>query len=567
MYSAPIEQMDVTLRAMTTSGNMGQESAEVLTQCARLAERVWAKSNREGDRIGARLDLAHAHSRVELPASFTESFSAFVDGGWQGISHAPEHGGAGLAAPIVALCREMFNSANLSLALLPVLADGVVEALEANGTDGQRRMYVDNLVSGKWAGAMDLTEPQAGSDLSKIQTRAEPMVDDNGCFRLFGQKIFITYGEHSLTENIIHLVLAKTLGAPEGVKGISMFICPKFLVNEDGSLGNRNDIKCISIEEKLGLHGSPTCTLQFGDGAGAIGSLVGEIGRGLEYMFIMMNSARFQVAVQSLGVAEAAYQKAAAYAAERVQGRDRISGQSVPIEQHADVQRMLVHMRSLVSGARALIVHAADLREREHANPAFQKEYDWLIPVLKGWCTEMAQEVTYTAVQVFGGMGFIEETGIAQFARDARILPIYEGTNGIQAIDLCDRKTQRDHGLTASAVLARVFDVCTRMEASECPKICACAIEFRRATESATDALATMLQLVPGAGSAAVPFLRLMGTLLCGYGLAQLALNGECPSVQLQTTQVINLVYFSDHLLPAVHAHAHAVRYGTRFLD
>jgi 3-(methylthio)propanoyl-CoA dehydrogenase len=378
------------------------------------------------------------------------------------VQHAVEFGGQGLPKLIGTPCIEMLNAANLSFALCPLLTDGAIEALMVAGTQAQQDQYVPNLISGKWTGTMNLTEPQAGSDLAMVRSRAVRQPD--GTYRVTGQKIYITYGEHDMAENIVHLVLARTPEAPEGVKGISLFIVPKILVNADGSLGKRNDVWCQSIEHKLGIKASPTAVLLYGDGKGdvgvgedgkpgAIGYLIGEENRGLEYMFVMMNAARFAVGMQGVAVADRAYQKAVGYARDRVQSRD-VAGSSGPVSiiHHPDVRRMLMTQRSLTEGARALAYVAAAASDAGHyaAESEVRKTnmavYEYLVPIVKGFSTEMSLEVTSLGVQVHGGMGFIEETGAAQYYRDARILTIYEGTTAIQANDLIGRKTVRDCG-------------------------------------------------------------------------------------------------------------------------
>ena len=383
--------------------------------------------------------------------------------------HPVEFDGQGLPKLIATPCIEMLNAANMSFALCPLLTDGAIEALLTAGTDEQKQLYVPKLVSGEWTGTMNLTEPQAGSDLALVRTRAEPQGD--GTFKLFGTKIFITYGEHDMAKNIVHLVLARTPGAPDGVKGISLFIVPKFLVNADGSLGARNDVHCVSIEHKLGIKASPTAVLQFGDHGGAIGKLVGEENRGLEYMFIMMNAARFAVGLQGIAVAERAYQKAVAFAKDRVQCRpvDGSAKQPVAIIHHPDVRRMLMTMRSQTEAARALAYVAAAHCDVAHQHPdeaaraQHQAIYEFLVPVVKGWRTELSIDVTSLGVQVHGGMGFIEETGAAQHYRDARIFTIYEGTTAIQANDLIGRKTVRDGGATRMSIIAQMDATMARL--------------------------------------------------------------------------------------------------------
>ncbi len=391
-----------------------------------------------------------------------DAFAQFAAGGWQGLQHPPEFGGQGLPKTIGAACIEMLNSANLSFALCPLLTDGAIEALLTAGTPEQQATFIPKMISGEWTGTMNLTEPQAGSDLAMVRTRAEPQPD--GSFKIFGTKIYITYGDHDMAKNIVHLVLARVAGAPEGVKGISLFIVPKHHVNADGTLGARNDVQCVSIEHKLGIKASPTAVLQFGDHGGAVGHLIGQENRGLEYMFIMMNAARYAVGVQGIAVAERAYQKAVAYAKERVQSRpvDGSLPGSAPIIHHPDVRRMLMTMRAFTEGCRAMAITAAAAFDAAHRHPDAdvrrqnQAFYEFMVPLVKGFSTEMSLEVTSLGVQVHGGMGFIEETGAAQYYRDARILPIYEGTTAIQANDLVGRKTARDGGQTAKGIAGQI---------------------------------------------------------------------------------------------------------------
>ena len=395
----------------------------MLEECARFNEGVLVPLNAEGDKAPSSFE----DGGVTTTPGFKDAYEQFAEGGWQGLQHPPDFGGQGLPKTIGAACIEINNSANLSFALCPLLTDGAIEALLTAGSDELKQRYLPRMVSGEWTGTMNLTEPQAGSDLALVRTRAEPQAD--GSYKVFGTKIFITYGEHDMAENIVHLVLARVTGAPEGVKGISLFVVPKFMVEADGSLGARNDVHCVSIEHKLGIKASPTAVLQFGDHGGAVGYLVGEENRGLDYMFIMMNAARYAVGVQGIAVAERAYQLAAAYAKERVQGRpvDGSMPGAGPIIHHPDVKRMLLTMRSIIEGCRARR-SAAAAYDHAHAEPdAAQRKrsqafYEFLVPLVKGFSTEMSLEVTSLGVQVHGGMGFIEETGAAQYLRDARIL-------------------------------------------------------------------------------------------------------------------------------------------------
>src|ERR1700756_3373434 len=430
----------------------------VIEESAKLCGEVLAPLNVQGDKSPS----TWKDGVVTATPGFADAFRQFTSGGWQGVQHPVEYEGQGLPKLIAAACIEMLNASNLSFALCPLLTDGAIEALLTAGSEEQKQTYVPKLISGEWTGSMNLTEPQAGSDLSLVRTRAEPQAD--GTYKLFGTKIFITWGEHDMAENIVHLVLARVAGAPEGVKGISLFIVPKFLVNADGSLGARNDAHCVSIEHKMGIKASPTCVLQFGDHGGAIGTLVGQENRGLEYMFIMMNAARFGVGVQGIAVAERSYQHAVAYARDRVQSRpvDGSMNTAATIIHHPDVRRMLMTMRAYTEACRAMALVAAAAFDAAHEHPdaAVRAEnqafYEFMVPLVKAYSTEMSIEVASLGVQVHGGMGFIEETGAAQYMRDSKILTIYEGTTAIQANDFVGRKTARDGGTTARAIAARI---------------------------------------------------------------------------------------------------------------
>lgn len=410
----------------------------VLDEAAKLARDVLAPTNRAGDIQGT---TRHDDGSVTTAKGFKEAYKAYCEGGWNALPFSVDHGGQGLPWALAFCMQEMWQSANVAFGLCPLLTQGAVEAIEAHGSLAQKEYYLPKLIEGSWTGTMNLTEPQAGSDLSQVRTRAEPNGD--GTYKIFGQKIYITYGEHDMADNIIHMVLARLPDAPEGTKGISLFIVPKYL--EDGT---RNDVICTGIEHKLGIHGSPTCTMQFGDQGGAIGELVGEVNEGLKYMFTMMNNARLSVGMQGVAVAERACQQATSYASERVQG-------GITIDSHPDVQRMLLTMKALTQAGRSLALEAVTALDQAQAgNKEAQARVDLLTPVVKSWCTDNALEVTSLGVQVHGGMGFIEETGAAQYYRDARILPIYEGTNGIQAMDLVFRKVLRDEGAALKAWIA-----------------------------------------------------------------------------------------------------------------
>jgi len=532
----------------------------VLEECAKFNEGVIAPLNVEGDRNPS----SWKDGKVTTTPGFKEAFKQFAEGGWQGLQHPQDCGGQGLPKTIGAACIEILNSANLSFALCPLLTDGAIEALLTAGSDELKAVYLENMVTGKWTGTMNLTEPQAGSDLALVRTRAEPQPD--GSYKVFGTKIFITYGEHDMAENIVHLVLARVAGAPEGVKGISLFVVPKFMVNKDGSLGARNDAHCVSIEHKLGIKASPTAVLQFGDHGGAVGYLVGEENRGLEYMFIMMNAARYAVGVQGIAVAEAAYQHAVSYAKDRVQSRpvDGSINASAPIIHHPDVKRMLMTMRAYIEGCRAMatVVAAAYDAAHHHPDAEVRKQnqgfYEFMMPMVKGYSTEMSLEVTSLGVQVHGGMGFIEETGAAQFYRDAKILTIYEGTTAIQANDLVGRKTARDGGKAAKAVAAQIAK--TEAELAKRGSVAAKAVlkrltPAREAFLDVVDFVVANTKTSPNAVFAgSVPYLMLAGNLMAGWQLARSLLIaedllGKGEDKQFMEAKIATARFYADHLL------------------
>ncbi|MBW6392488.1 acyl-CoA dehydrogenase [Billgrantia antri] len=502
----------------------------VLEEAAKLAGEVWAPLNASGDRQGC---VRREDGGVTLPDGFAEAYQAYVEGGWNGIGVSQALGGQGLPEVVASSVQEMLHGANMALGLCPMLTAGAIEALAHHGSDALKETYLPRLVEGSWTGTMNLTEPQAGSDLSKVRTRAVPEGDH---YRLFGQKIFITWGEHDASENIIHLVLARKPDAPEGNKGISLFLVPKFLVNEDGSLGERNDVTCASIEHKLGIHGSPTCTLSFGEGDGAIGYLVGVEGRGLNHMFTMMNEARHKVGVQGIGVAERACQHAFTYALDRVQGRAR--GSEATISEHLDVRRMLLSMRARTDALRALALYcAAQLDVARHATDAAEREaaqaqVDVLIPVVKAFSTDQAVDIASLGVQVHGGMGYIEETGAAQLLRDARIAPIYEGTNGIQALDLAGRKLSRDGGTALSGLLDEIE--ATAGELRKSGELAASGDSLAAGAADLRAAMAIVLEQGgdPERGADAIqayatPFLSLAGHVLCAWQMGRAALKAS----------------------------------------
>ncbi|MEB2547474.1 acyl-CoA dehydrogenase [Burkholderia gladioli] len=575
-YIAPVKDMLFVMKELAGIDDVaklpgfedaGFDTAQaVLDESAKFCGEVLAPLNVEGDKQPS----SWSQGAVTATAGFGEAFRQFVADGWQGLQHPTEYDGQGLPKLIATPCIEMLNASNLSFALCPLLTDGAIEALLTAGTDEQKTRYVPKLISGEWTGTMNLTEPQAGSDLALVRSRAEPQGD--GSYKVFGTKIFITWGEHDMADNIVHLVLARTPSAPEGVKGISLFIVPKFLVKEDGSLGERNDVHCVSIEHKLGIKASPTAVLQYGDHGGAIGYLVGEENRGLEYMFIMMNAARFGVGMQGIGVADRAYQKAAAFAKERVQSRpvDGSAKQSVTIIHHPDVRRMLGTMRALTEGARALAYVAAAHSDQAHAHPdaaeraRHQAIYEYLVPVVKGWSTEMVNEVASLGVQVHGGMGFIEETGAAQYYRDARILAIYEGTTAIQANDLVGRKTVRDGGAVAKSLLAGIDETVEALGAQDTPAFAAMRRHLADGAKSLAAAVEFVVANTKGDPNAvflgSVPYLKLAGIVLCGWQMGRALLAAQARRADdpaFHDAKIAIAQFYAQHVLvqaPAIAA-------------
>ncbi len=569
-YVAPVKDMLFNIQHLANIEQIaklpgfedaGFDTAQaVLEESAKFTEGVLAPLNWEGDKNPSSLK----DGVVTATPGFKEAFKQFTDGGWQGLQHPTDFGGQGLPKTIGAACGEMVNSANMSFALCPLLSDGAIEALLTAGSDELKATYLEKLVSGKWTGTMNLTEPQAGSDLALVRSRAEPQAD--GTYKVFGTKIYITWGEHDMAENIVHLVLARVSGAPEGVKGISLFVVPKFMVNKDGSLGARNDVHCVSIEHKMGIKASPTAVLQYGDKGGAIGYLVGKENRGLEYMFIMMNAARYGVGVQGIAIAERAYQKAVQFSKDRVQSRpvDGSMPGSAPIIHHPDVRRMLMTMRAYTEGCRALASVAASAYDAAHhhtdaeARKQNQAFYEFMVPLVKGYSTEMSLEVTSLGVQVHGGMGFIEETGAAQYYRDAKILTIYEGTTAIQANDLVGRKTARDGGQIAKGIAGQV-------EATEADLLAsgsAHALAVAKRLKAARLAFIDVVDFVAGntksspnavfAGS--VPYLMLAGNLMAGWQLARSLLVAEKAiaagdDVAFMQAKITTARFYADHLL------------------
>ncbi len=541
-YHAPLKDMLFVMKELAGLEQIGKlpgyEDATVdtvtaiLEEASKFATEVLDPLNAVGDREGSRLTDG---GMVKTPTGFKPAYKQFADNGWNGLTKHPDHGGQGLPQIVATAVEEMWHGANLAFALCPLLTQGAIEALELVGSDAQKAMYLPKMVEGVWTGTMNLTEPQAGSDLAAVRTRAVPQPD--GSFKLYGQKIFITYGDQDYTDNIIHLVLARTPSAPEGVKGISLFVVPKVLVNADGSLGARNDVHCVSLEHKLGIHASPTAVLAYGDKGGAIGYLVGEENRGLEYMFIMMNLARYSVGVEGIGISERAYQRALAFAKDRIQGRAPGLDKATPtatILQHPDIRRMLLTMKALVESMRsvAFVTGAAMDNAMRHPDAEARKRHqafvDFMIPIVKGCSTEVAQQVTYLGVQVHGGMGFIEETGAAQHYRDARITTIYEGTTGIQANDLIGRKTARDGGAVARSILADVVKVAAQCSASSDTDLKAIGVALGTSATSLGEAVGWLVgnyaSSTRAAHAAAVPYLQMWGLVVGGWQLARGAL-------------------------------------------
>jgi alkylation response protein AidB-like acyl-CoA dehydrogenase len=587
-YQAPLRDMHFVMRHLAGLPQLQQlpdfqEASDdtveaVLQECSKLASEVIAPLNASGDRQPA----TWAAGEVTTPPGFRAAFRSFAEGGWQGLQHDPRFGGQGLPKLVATPCSEMLQAANLSFALCPLLTDGTIEALMTAGSERQQSLYVPRLVDGSWTGTMNLTEPQAGSDLAQVRTRAVPQPD--GSYRVFGQKIFITYGEHDLSDNIIHLVLARIPDAPQGVKGLSLFIVPKYVAGADGSRGPRNDVYCASIEHKLGIKASPTAVLIYGEGhgeagRGAVAEIVGEPNRGLEYMFIMMNAARFQVGIQGIAVAERAYQQAAQFARERQQSR-AVQGSSGPVAivDHPDVRRMLMLMRSQTEAARAVAYVGAGQRDlaQSHADPKAraqaQSVYEYLVPIIKGWSTEMAVEVASLGIQVHGGMGYIEETGAAQHFRDARILPIYEGTTAIQANDLLGRKTARDGGAVARMLIAQMRETGAQLRQRPGADFGALHAHLAAgvdACERSVEYLVrTMASDVRAAFSGAVPYLQLAGIVHGGWQLARSALVAESAlaaggaDAAFLRAKIGTARFFAEHVLSRAPSLAAAVLSG-----
>jgi acyl-CoA dehydrogenase len=580
-YQAPLKQMKFTLEhladfaevsALEDFSSVDADTIEaVLEEAAKFASGVLAPTNVIGDRQGVKV----VGDGVEVPAEFTDAYARFCEGGWPGIASNPEFGGQGLPKTLAVACDEMWAASNVAFALCPELSQGAILAMDRHGADDIKAMFLEKMVSGQWSGSMCLTEAQAGSDLSSLTTRAEPKGDR---YLITGQKIYITWGDHPMAENIVHLVLARLPDAPPGTKGISLFVVPKYKVNDDGSLGERNDNFCVSVEHKMGIHASPTCVLSFGDKGGAEGFLVGKPNEGLAAMFTMMNYMRLGVGVQGVGLADRSYQQAVAYARERVQGRAPGEKGKVAIIRHPDVRRMLLTMRALTQASRAICYYTASCLDRaahgtDPESVAFhQARADLLTPIAKAWTTEASLEATSNGIQVHGGMGYVEETGAAQYYRDARIAPIYEGTNGIQAIDLVGRKLVRDGGATVSAFVSdmREVDAPLANAGDEFAVVrSALARSLDELVQCSTYILTNEKRDPELTGSAAFNYLMLLGTIIGGWQLArgalvaheQLGAGGDKPFLE---TQVVMARFYAEQVLPRCTGYAAAVQSGSR---
>tara|TARA_B100001769_G_scaffold142093_1_gene111325 strand:- start:61 stop:1854 length:1794 start_codon:yes stop_codon:yes gene_type:complete len=570
-YSPPLDDMKFALKEVVGVGSLselpvfnevGLEALDsLLDEASRFFNEVISPTNRTGDLEGS---LLNDDGSVSTPTGFREAYAQYVDAGWGAISFDPEYGGGGFPWLVGIAITEMLTAANMALSLNPMLTQGSIHALTAHGSQEQKLAWLPKLITGEWAGTMNLTEPQAGSDVGALTTKAEAQED--GTYKITGQKIYITWGEHDLTENIIHLVLARTPDAPPGTRGISLFIVPKFVVNDDGSIGQENDIKCLSIEHKLGIHASPTCVLQFGDNGGATGYIVGEENSGMRYMFTMMNQARLAVGLEGLAVADRAYQQALDYALERMQGRraDTPKGESVPIIDHPDVRRMLMTMKAYIEAMRCMIYlnaksidiahHHPDQDERTRGNELT----DLLTPLSKSWCTDLGNELTSLGIQIHGGMGFVEETGAAQHYRDIRIAGIYEGTNGIQAIDLVGRKLSMRKGDVVRELLLEINETASELHSANLEGI------GRPLEDAVQDMQAATEWLIEKGGASsddglagATPYLRMFGTTVGGWLLAKSALQArkqinEGNDSEFLQAKIETATFFAEQLLPQV---------------
>ena len=567
-YSAPLKDMLFTMRELAGLDEIcqlpefaavdGDTVAAILDEGNKLASEVLAPLNHVGDESGAKW----TENGVEESEGFKQAYDQYVEGGWTTLGCSEEFGGTNMPHLVGCAVSEMWASANLSFSIGPMLSVGAIGAIQRHGNDELVNRYLPPMVEGRWTGTMNLTEPQAGSDLAAVRTKAVPNGDH---YLISGTKIFISWGDHQMTENIVHLVLARTPDAPEGVKGISMFVVPKFLVNDDDSIGERNDVVCAAVEHKMGIHASPTCVLNYGENGGAVGYLVGEENRGLSYMFTMMNNARLHVGIEGVALGEASYQHANRYAQERVQGVPLGGSEAGPIIQHADIRRMLLQSRALTEASRAINYVTAGALDRGHAgNQDASRRAELLTPIAKAWATEAAQESTSLGLQVHGGMGYIEETGAAQYVRDARIITIYEGTTGIQSLDLIGRKILRDGGSELSKVIAEIEETVGELSSqSEELQALGTALSdavncWRATNEDLTPRFAEDIQLV---GSCSVNYLMLAGTVIGGWLLAKSALaakNQRDSDPDFCDTKLLVARFYSAHILPRTLSHAKA---------
>jgi alkylation response protein AidB-like acyl-CoA dehydrogenase len=579
IYKAPVEDIKFlfnhVLNFKEISKLSGYEDASpdiveaILEQAAKFYEQVLSPTNKIADHQGSKLQ----DNKIITAPILDDVYKQLIEGGWPGLACSRDFGGQGMPALLAVATDEMSHSANMAFSLCPMLSKGVVTALTLYGSEKQKEIYLSKLISGTWSGTMNLTEPQAGSDLSTVKTSAKP-IDSH--YLLSGQKIYITWGEHELAENIIHLVLARIPNAPEGVKGISLFIVPKFLIDQDGNILKKNDISCIGIESKLGIHASPTCTMSFGENDGAIGYLVGPENQGLACMFAMMNEARLAVGLQGVAVSERAYQQAVAFSKDRIQGNVP-DNKNAPIIEHPDVRRMLMTMRGLIEGGRALtysaymhIDHKEKLDEEEKVS-YHQRRIDLLTPIIKGWCTENSIEVTSLGVQIHGGMGFIEETGAAQHLRDARILPIYEGTSGIQALDLVGRKLMKDQGRSITELLAELNEVAQEAKKYNFEDL---AINIEIALKACKEAIALLLNAkkkdwftLPAASFNMMMLLggTVAGTMLVKSAVAADAIMKQNPNVSVfYKNKISTAIFFAEHILPRNIGYLRAIKYGSK---
>ncbi len=582
-YHAPLKDMNFVIRELAGLERILQMPAfdsitedvvdQILKESARFSHEVLGPLNIPGDQAGCRV----VNKTVEVADGFSEAYQQFVDNGWQSLPCSPEYDGMGLPETVSAATMEMWQSANLAFSLCPLLSNGAIAAIEAHASDELKQIYLPKMVGGEWTGTMNLSEPQAGSDLAAVKVKAVPEGDH---YRITGTKIFITWGDQEFSENVVHLVLARLADAPDGVRGISLFLVPKYLVNADGGVGERNDVYCTSVEHKLGIHASPTCVLNFGDGDGAVAYLVGAENKGLACMFTMMNHARLNVGIQGLAISERAYQLANGFARQRIQGVAPGEKGRVTIIHHADVRRMLLVMKSLIEGMRAsAYTTAAALDSSHHSTDPDERaaegaRFALLTPIVKGWLTEVAQELTSLGVQVHGGMGFVEETGAAQHMRDARILTIYEGTTGIQGNDLVGRKILSDEGKAMREWIDDMRSLDTELAAADelAP--------IREALSSGIDDLATavnwLLENAPGdqnaPGAASVNLLMLAGTVAGGWQMARAAIaatqrlaDGD-PDTAFLEAKIMTAKFYAAHILPRSSGYCQAAISGSEVI-